>query len=306
MCKVLSSISRTQTKQRKPLQKEEPPTWGTTLRLSSHVGPIFNGELSVSCVPVTLGTPFVGATHLVRKWRVCSNTSGFPAKRCPPSSLQSNTHFLLSLTRKCKLCLSSLHPEVPELKSAWEKEQKWRTQTHHLTKQGRGEGTKEERKRGGREGKNNHEISGRKLVQLPVESRIWRKKGRLQSDFPAKDRAGFPPPRSSPCEPWMEHYTKKLVHICYHFLRSPLPGLVGTLIIQGVHLCSCHAGCSLWSAKQLKGKSQTLGCLGRERKEELLLFAQIFMFPESRLPSPNATCSERMAQSQFHLAFLLN
>lgn len=72
---------------------------------------------------------------------------------------------------------------------AWEKAQKWRT--HHLTKQGRREGTKEERKRGGRVGENNQEGSGRKLVQLPVESRILRKKGRLQSDFLAKDRAGF-------------------------------------------------------------------------------------------------------------------
>lgn len=269
-----------------------------TLRLLSHVGPIFNGELSVSCVPVTLGTPFIGAAHLVRKWRVCSNTSGFPAKLCPPLPFRA-THisFCPSLWSASSVCLVCIQRSL-SWKSAWEKEQKWRT--HHLTKQGRGERTKEERKRGGREGKNNHEGSG-----LPVESQILRKKGRLQSDFTAKDRAGFFS-WSSPCEPWMEHYTKKLVHICHHFLRSPLPGLVGTLIIQGVHLCSCHAGCSLWSAKQLKGKCQTLGCLGRERKEELLLFAQILMFPESNLLSENATRSERMEQSQFHLAFLLN
>lgn len=179
----------------------------------------------------------------------------------------------------------------------------------HITSQSKGEG-KEQKKKGKEEGE-------RAKTTMRYQAGSWysfrwkagsgeRKVGCNQTFQPRTELDSPPPPRSSPCEPWMEHYTKKLVHICYHFLRSPLPGLVGTLIIQGVHLCSCHAGCSLWSAKQLKGKSQTLGCLGRERKEELLLFAQIFMFPESRLPSPNATCSERMEQSQFHLAFLLN
>lgn len=159
-----------------------------TLRLSSHVGPIFSGELSVSCVPVTLGTPFIGAAHLVRKWRVCSNTSGFPAKLCHPPLPFRATHisFCPSLWSASSVCLVCIQRSL-SWKSAWEKEQKWRTR--HLTKQGRGERTKEERKRGGREGKNNHEGSG-----LPVESRILRKKGRLQSDFPAKDRAGFFPP----------------------------------------------------------------------------------------------------------------
>lgn len=121
-----------------------------TLKLSSHVGPIFNGKLSVSCVPVTLGIPFIGAAHLVRKWRMCSNTSGFPAKLCPPTSLQSNTHFLLSLTLKCKLCLSSLHPEVTELKQCLRKGAEMKdTSSHKARERGRNKGRKEKRRERG-------------------------------------------------------------------------------------------------------------------------------------------------------------
>lgn len=148
---------------------------------------------------------------------------------------------------------------------AWEKEQKRRK--NRLTKQGRGESTEEERKRGRREDEDNCDGSGRKVVQLPVKSQVLVNgscKAKVVIRFSSKGQSwNFA--WSSPCQPWKEHYTKRL-HSSYlpPCSASPLPGLVDTLIIQDVHLCSCHLGCSLWSEKQLTGKCQTLGCLGHE------------------------------------------
>lgn len=103
----------------------------------------------VSCVPVTLGTPCIEVAHLVRKWRVCSNTSGFPLMLSPPLPFRA-TYFPLSLTLKCKLCLSSLHPEVTELRPCLRKgTEMMDASSHKAREKGRNKGRKEKRREGG-------------------------------------------------------------------------------------------------------------------------------------------------------------
>lgn len=117
-----------------------------TLRLYSHVGPIFNGELLVSGGPVTLGTPCWGMAHLVRRRRACSSRSGcfIPISMVSLPTIHSITCFPLFLPLKCQLWMSSLHPEVTELKQCLRRGADWQD-----TKQGRGgkcRGREEERR----------------------------------------------------------------------------------------------------------------------------------------------------------------